>query len=384
MTQRAAWSVPVVLSMVLAAASGCGDGVASDGDAPEDGAGEGGDETGDGRDEGGGADAGEDGAPDVPEEAAEDAGAGDDGGGTAEVEVGLTARSFSYDGVETFVLAASYYGGCAAAEATVTSDLGGLAALGFNNVRVWVTWGAPSDVAAVLRGDGSLAAGPLGRLRFLLETARGLGMSVDVTFGYGTPGISDRGFDSYRRAMEALTLELLAYRNAWFDLGNERDVGDARYLSVEQVRDLALAVRALDPARLVTASGGGSTGEGAAASWIELYATANLDFATPHFSRDADWAAQTEARTTVMRDLLLAAGWDRPIYLQEEARRGYAGADWPKEDFLVAVAGARRAGAAGWCFHTDAGFDLVAGTFFDQLDDVERDLIDELAAAAGP
>ncbi|NMC72436.1 MAG: hypothetical protein GYA57_20595 [Myxococcales bacterium] len=50
--------------------------------------------------------------------------------------------------------------------------------------------------------------------------------------------------------------------------------------------------------------------------------------------------------------------------------------------FLTAVAGARRAGAAGWCFHTDAGFDLVAAGFFDQLDEVELDVIDELAAAA--
>jgi hypothetical protein len=316
-----------------------------------------------------------------PDDASDDA---DDGGGPPEVAVGLTSDGFTFDGIETFVLAASYYGGCAAPEERVRADLEGLAALGFNNVRVWVAWSVPTAEASVVRNDGTLEPGALARLRRLLELARGLGMTVDLTFAFGLEGLTDGGFDAYRAAMVALTAELGAYRNAWFDLGNERDVGDARFLSVEQVRDLALAVRAADADRLVTASGGGSSGEQAAVSWDELYRVADLDFATPHFSRDDAWAAETEARVTAMRAGLLAAGWERPIYLQEEARRGYAGAEWPKEMFLTAVAGARRAGAAGWCFHTDAGFDLVAASFFDQLDDVERDLLDELAAAAAP
>jgi len=380
--------------LALAGASGCGgrldsgddsgseDGpVDVDGDAPPD--------AQDVPDDAHHADGADDEASDATSEVDDDAAAlddavPDDDGGGGGVVVGLTDRSFTYDGVETFVLAASYYGGCGAGEDVIRSDLGQLAGLGFNNVRVWTTWTAPTDAVAVLQADGSLDPVALARLRFLLETARGLGMSVDVTSGFGTAGVSDGGFDSYRDALAALATELLPYRNAWFDLGNERDVGDARFLSVEQVRDLAVAVRAVDAARLVTASGGGSDGAGAGASWTELYAVADLDFAAPHFSRDADWAAQTESRVATMRDLLLAAGWVRPIYLQEEARRGYSGAEWPKEMFLEAVAGARRAGAAGWCFHTDAGFDLVAGSFFDQLDDVERDLIDELAAAAAP
>lgn len=307
---------------------------------------------------------------------------GDDGGGPAEVAVGVTTRSFTYDGVETFVLAASYYGGCGAPEDRVRSDLTRLAGLGFNNVRVWVTWSVPTADASVVRNDGSLDPGALARLRRLLDIARGLRMTVDLTFGYGLDGLTDGGFDNYRAAMTALAGEVREYRNAWIDLGNERDVGDARYLSVEQVRDLAVAVRGVDPGRLVTASGGGSTGEQAAVSWDELYEVADLDFATPHFQRDDGWAEATESRVTTMRSGLLAEGWDRPIYLQEEARRGYGGAEWPKEMFLTAVAGARRAGAAGWCFHTDAGFDLVAAGFFDQLDEVELDVIDELAAAA--
>lgn len=372
---------PSVLVALALLCCGCGDDAS-----PADGGGEtaedGGGETGTDADADGGPDA------DVPADefaGPDDATPGDDGDGPAEVAVGLTNRSFTYDGVETFVLAASYYGGCGAPEDRVRSDLERLAGLGFNNVRVWVTWSVPTADASVVRNDGSLEPGALARLRNLLEVARRLRMTVDLTFGYGLEGLTDGGFDAYRAAMVALAGEVRAYRNAWIDLGNERDVGDARYLSVEQVRDLAAAVREVDPDRLLTASGGGSTGEQAAVSWDELYEVADLDFATPHFQRDDEWAAATESRVTAMRAGLLAEGWDRPIYLQEEARRGYAGAEWPKEMFLTAVAGARRAGAAGWCFHTDAGFDLATAGFFEQLDEVELDLIDELAdAAAAP
>ncbi len=66
-----------------------------------------------------------------------------------------------------------------------------------------------------------------------------------------------------------------------------------------------------------------------------------------------------------------------------ESRRSYDGAQWPNEDFLTAVTGARDAGAAGWCFHTGAGFDLSTLSLFDQLDEVETDTVDELAGALG-
>ena len=144
-----------------------------------------------------------------------------------------------------------------------------------------------------------------------------------------------------------------------------------------------MAVRGRDPDRLVTASLGGNAPSDAATRYIELYTVANIDFATPHFPRDDVWAAETQSRVETMRGLLVDAGWDRAIYLQEDARRGYGSAMWPKEDFLTAAAGARAGGASGWCFHNGAGFDLGAQTLFDQLDDVELDTIDELASAAG-
>jgi hypothetical protein len=297
--------------------------------------------------------------------------------------LGLTDRGFTYNGVETFMLSVSYYGGCGADPAVVRSDLEQLASLRFNNLRLWVTWPTPDVNSAVVRSDGTLDEAALARLKALLEAAQENGMTVDVTFSNGTEGISDGGFDAYRTAMELLAGELLDYRHIFFDLGNERDVGDSRFLSVDEVRDLAAAVRAVDPDRLVTASLGGNPPDAAAAKYIDLYSTADVDFATPHFPRNDEWADQTAERIEAMRAILLDAGWDRPIYLQEEARRGYGDATWPKSDFLTAVAEAAGAGAAGWCFHNDAGFDLSSGSFFDYLDDVELDTIDELADAAG-
>jgi len=301
----------------------------------------------------------------------------------AGIVLGLSDRGFTFNGEEIFMLSVSYYGGCRADPAVVRSDLEQLASLRFNNLRVWVTWPNPDIDSAVVRNDGTLDEAALGRLKALLEAAEDNGLTVDVTFSYGNEGISDGGFEAYRTAMELLAQELLPYRHIFFDLGNERDVGDARFLSVEEVRDLAAAVRAVDPDRLVTASLGGNPPDAAAAEYIDLYSTANVDFAAPHFVRDDAWAEQTAERIEAMRAILLDAGWDRPIYLQEEARRGYGDATWPKSDFLTAVSEAAAAEAAGWCFHNDAGFDLSSGSFFDYLDEVELDTIDELADAAG-
>jgi hypothetical protein len=196
-------------------------------------------------------------------------------------------------------------------------------------------------------------------------------------------GSSDGTFEAYRDGVIALAAALVDHRNAFFDLGNERTVGDARYLDDDQVAEIAAGVLGADPGRLLTASTGGMPPADAAGVYAELYGEASIHFATPHFERTDDWAAATGDRVTEMRDALVGAGWDRPIYLQEEARRAYDGAQWPKEDFLAAAAAAESAGAAGWCFHTQAGFDLSQGAFLDQLDDVEADTLDELAAAIG-
>jgi hypothetical protein len=88
-----------------------------------------------------------------------------------------------------------------------------------------------------------------------------------------------------------------------------------------------------------------------------------------------------------MREL----GCSAPIHYQEPFRRGYSGWEPRTEDILNDLQGAAAGGAAGWCFHNgqQAGaadkqprrsFDLRNARLFDQLDAVERKVVQQAAA----
>ena len=91
--------------------------------------------------------------------------------------------------------------------------------------------------------------------------------------------------------MEALK----SHRNWYLDLANERDVRDARYVPIAELKTLREQVRRLDPPRLVTASFGGHdlSREDVRTSLL----TVGLDFLCPHRPRHAQSPGQTEART---------------------------------------------------------------------------------------
>lgn len=293
--------------------------------------------------------------------------------------LGIDGEAFTIDSEEAFLLAASYYGGASATGPTIRADMERFAELGFNHVRVWAVWPIPDASASIVRRDGSVNAVRLARLERLLELARDEGITVDVTFAYGWAPVSDGGFDAYLDAIREVARALVPHRNALFDLGNERDVRDERHLEPEEVRRLADAVREIDPERLVTASNAAETERTAPANCEELLAAADIDFCAPHFLRNEVWATETERRVRSLREALDSAGYRRPIHLQEDNRRR-DGAGPSKRDFITALGGAHAGGAAGWCFHTEAGFDLTSRSFFAQLDPVELDTIDELAS----
>lgn len=52
----------------------------------------------------------------------------------------------------------------------------------------------------------------------------------------------------------------------------------------------------------------------------------------------------------------------------------------PKSEFLQAAREAVSSGAAGWVFHTHAGFDLRSSSFLSNLDSVEKEVLDSLGA----
>jgi hypothetical protein len=109
-----------------------------------------------------------------------------------------------------------------------------------------------------------------------------------------------------------------------------------------------------------------------------------IHLVSPHFPRTRDWYDQTDQRVNATKSYLAAAGRNVPVYLQEENRRRapHIAEDPSKQEFFQAAREAMRSGAAGWVFHTGAGFDLSGSkTFFGNLDSVERDVVDGLSGA---
>jgi hypothetical protein len=293
-------------------------------------------------------------------------------------ELGTRGGQFTINRKPAFLLGISYYAGTGAARSFVRRDLADARRYGVNWIRVWATWSAfGNDISAVdTRGEARQPA--LSHLEWLVGECDRRGMAVDVTLSRGPllPSLV-----AHLRAAEVLTRTLKRYRNWYIDLANERDIGDSRFVSVDELRQLNEAVKRVDPRRLVTAS---SNIEGDLLK--ALLADARLDLVCPHLARNAGSPAVTEAKTREYRRRMEAIGRLVPIHYQEPFRRGYG--DWqPKApDFLTDLRGAIAGGAAGWCLHNGStrgapdeqprrSFDLREKRLFDQLDAEEIEVL---------
>jgi hypothetical protein len=237
----------------------------------------------------------------------------------------------------------------------------------------------------------------------LCDLAGRRGMVVDVTVSRGEDACFPHDMPGHLAVVVELARGLKPFRNVYFDLGNERNVRDDRYVPMADVAKLAVAVKAIDPARVCTASNaGGDLEPEQAARYIT---EGRVDFISPHRQRDPETRAGTEAYTRSLRRALDAAGRVVPILYQEPFRRGYQEWEPPAEDFMRDLEGARDGGAAGWCFHNGAtrsandgrprrSFDMRdgEGRLFEQLDAEELRFLrlveqqkpmSERAAAAG-
>jgi len=298
------------------------------------------------------------------------------------VTLGTDGTAFTIDGERRFLLGASYYGALGAPDEFIDRDLDDLSRRGFNWIRVWATWEAfENDVSAVNR-DGAAREPYLSRLKSVIEKAGRRGMVVDVTLSRGRL-LSDQA--AHLEAVSTLARALAPFRNVYFDLANERDVGDARFVSFEELRALRDRVKAIDPRRLVTASGG-IEGEALRRYLLE----AQVDFVCPHRSRQAGSPQETAQATVDALAAMKGLGRVVPIHYQEPFRRGYGAWQPALEDFVTDLRGAKLGGAAGWCFHNgsdrDGGrrrsFDMRPeyGRLMDQLDPVEREFVEQAAA----
>jgi hypothetical protein len=289
----------------------------------------------------------------------------------------IDGPQWTLNGTNTFLLGFSYYGGLGATKGVVRQDLRDFRAAGFNWLRVWATWGGyETNLAAVTR-EGLAREPFLSRLQWMVAECDRLGMVVDVTLNRGKELPDLR---AHLTAVETLVGALKPYRNWYLDLGNERDVQDARYVSVAELKKLRDQVRSLDPQRLVTASFGGH--DLSLRDVREVLDLAGVDFLCPHRPRHRESPDETEAQTRETLRLMQEAGRVVPVHYQEPFRRGYTAWEPTAADFLTDLRGALRGGAAGWCFHNGGqrtrgdeqprrSFDLRTKRLVDQLDEEE-------------
>jgi hypothetical protein len=299
------------------------------------------------------------------------------------------------DGEPVFLLGCSYYGALGVAEAKpIEQDLDDLRAHGFNWIRVWATWNAFDNNVCAVAPDGTVRRPYVGRLKRLCRLAGERGMVVDVTVTRGESPDFPADREEHLAVMKTLAQELLPFRNVYFDVGNERNVGDARYVPMADVAECVRAIKAIDPDRVCTASDGGDISREDVLALID----AGVDCICPHRARNAESPHQTAERTREYSAFMKDAARLVPVHYQEPFRRGYGNYPPTTDDFLTDLKQAKDGGAAGWCFHNGSvrgnravpdqrprrSFDMrpEEGRLFDQLDDVEREFFARLKEAA--
>lgn len=299
---------------------------------------------------------------------------------------------FLIDGQPTFLLGCSYYGALGVDDIEpVIQDLDDMRALGFNWIRVWVTWNYFDNNVSAVAPDGSPRDPYMARLKRLCRLTGQRGMVVDVTVTRGDPPDLPTNQAEHLAVMRTLATELLPFRNVYFDVGNERNVGDARHVTMAEVAELIQAIKAIDPDRLCTASDGGDISR---EDVIRLINEGGVDFICPHRPRGKDSPHETAEKTREYLQIMKQAARVVPVHYQEPFRRGYGYYPPTAEDFVTDLQQARDGGAAGWCFHNGSvrhdnkvpderprrSFDMrpEEGRLFDQLDDVEREFFTRL------
>jgi hypothetical protein len=301
----------------------------------------------------------------------------------------LTASgpTFQVDGRPGFLLGVSLFDALGATPPR-DRDLDEMKSWGVNTVRVWAHWHEP-----IYGPTGELTAQGRPRLMQLAQRLQSRGLILELVLlrpGQlpGQPFAVFASEEARLRALGAMTDALRGFRNVIFDLYNEHDHPDGAitHAALRVMRD---RVKAIDAGRLVTVSSTGThlmtpdgrVGDGEAQQLLEEAGTAPnevaVDVVAVHFPRTDDWAAATAGRVGAIRAALDRIKRPLPIYLNEE-QRAEPGTRLAAETYQRALSAARQAGAAGWLFHTAAGFELGKRPFLDALTPDERAGLDRL------
>jgi hypothetical protein len=304
--------------------------------------------------------------------------------------LGINKTMFTLNGKPEFLLGISYYGALGADEKTIYTDLDLFQKYGFNWIRVWATWAAfNNEVSAVDPYTGKPREPFMSKLKWLVSECDRRGVVVDITLSRGNDVTGKprlENLESHKEAVKSLILALKEYRNWYLDLSNERNIRDKRYTSSSDLKELIKFARSLLPELLVTASHAGDLSKDELRNYL---ADIGVDFISPHRPRDKDSPTQTENQTSQYLQWMKEIGSEKPVHYQEPFRRNFGNWEPQVNDFITDLLGAKKNGAAGWCFHngdnrtsTDGtprrSFDLRYGSLFSQLDEIEKEFIEWL------
>ncbi|MCP4259833.1 MAG: hypothetical protein GY774_20320 [Planctomycetes bacterium] len=284
------------------------------------------------------------------------------------------------------------------------SDLDQLSNLGYNLIRVWMDWGIWYDrTDSFFDANGNLV--DIQNFLDLVRAAAARNIIVDVTVlnscsrfdGDPSGDCLDTSLTSADLidAQSAIQNAVFALRNepnVLFDIVNEHDNSDAYSSHTSTMTPLVQAARNGNPNAIISYSSGGGWdasqpghlhddfADVVIASNIDEELNSGVDLLIPHPTRTTDWYEKTYIRVNNIKQYLQSIGRNVPVYLQENHRRNFLGPGnnpyTTQAEFTQAALEARDAGAAGWVFHTDAGFDLGNASFFASLDPVEQATVD--------
>ena len=269
-------------------------------------------------------------------------------------KLSIQGDRFAVEGTPKFLTFITYFGAMGAPN--IINDLHLIRSLGFDGIRIWPNLDTGPQL---MNGDGTLRPDELKRLLSILDQARLEHLVVDVTFTYEhIPGMTPA---TARVGILAATSALRSYDNLLFDIENERNVQDRRFMSAADVGSIFAGIKGIDPARIATASNApvNSPEYGA-----QFTASLGLDVTAYHETRPSNWYELPVIQAVVRA--LKSNG--KPAYLQEPMTTRDSQFTYPSNDraeyFLQAFANAKLAGAAAWCFHTEVGVDFRNGPGF--------------------
>lgn len=143
------------------------------------------------------------------------------------------------------------------------ADLDDIQRHGFNWIRVWATWKAFDQDVSAVDSEGRARPKFMRRLKWLMEQCDRRGTIVDVTIARsaGESGSGIASVAAHLRCLETLVIGLKHFRNWYLDLANDRNIREARFVSLDELRVLRDRCRELDESLMITASDVGDIGK---------------------------------------------------------------------------------------------------------------------------